>query len=92
MYISVCSAGDLTQWSTPRQLLASAVFEGRTECLPCAGGLWGEKEKTMKLLVHRYIRMRMSPRRKKVAEGERLEWHLYRLRVLELLWHSMAEP
>ena len=47
----------------------------------------------MKLLVHRYIRKRMSPHRTKVAEGEHLEWHLYRLReAFSDLWHGMAEP
>ena len=46
----------------------------------------------MQLLVHRYIRMRMSPHRKKVAEGERLEWHLYELREAFRLWHSIVPP
>ena len=47
----------------------------------------------MKLLVHRYIRKRMSPHRAKVAEGEHLEWHLYELReAFRDLWHGMAEP
>jgi len=46
----------------------------------------------MLLLVHRYIRKRMSPHRAKVAEGEHLEWHLYELheafRDLWLAWPS----
>ena len=47
----------------------------------------------MQLLVHRYIRKRMSPHRAKVAEGEHLEWHLYELReAFRDLWHGMAEP
>ena len=92
LYTSVCDR-DLTQWPTPRQLLGSAVFENRTECLPCAGGLWGRKEKTLKLLVLRYIRKRMSKERAQVIEAEHLEWHLYGLREASCdLWQGVVEP
>ena len=50
------------------------------------------KEKTTKLLVHRYIRKRMTLHHAKVADGEHLEWH-YKLReAFRDLWHGMAEP
>ena len=71
------------------------VFEGRTECLPCAGGLWDEKEKSLRLLVRQYFHKRMSALRTKVAEPEHLEWHLYKLReAFPDLWPQAgtAEP
>ena len=89
LYISFCADRDLTCWSTPRQLLASKTFEGRTECLPCAGGLWNGTEQTLRLLVHRHVRKRMSTRRGNQAAFECLEWRKYWLSVF--LQHGMAK-
>ena len=44
----------------------------------------------MKLLVHRYIRKRMSARRARDAPPEHLEWHQYQLNLFRDLWHRIG--
>ena len=72
VYVAHC-LGEMHLWSAPLLLIESVVYEGRTEDLPAAGAQWDGRHVTV--LMHRWVRKRMSPARFSTAPAECLQWH-----------------